>query len=269
MDGRFNVLRLRQVMRQYIQQQPDFGHRSVNLYSDVELDVLLIAALHHVHIFRPQSSASLLATVESLPYHLLSSTAHISQNRCLQALLLDSASAFFWQDRMADDQFDALADGKDAEQEPGRKTSVQTWQSLVHALRSVQSTFQCTIVSTNWGLFNTAPSRQQQQYTSQLIIPSIRPHLPPVWTSFCTLRIVVQRDKVKQFAPEMSLSGAATENDQRLVAERQAGFSGWIDEWDGEGWSTEIRERLRMVKGLGASGSRSEKRALGLMNSVV
>ncbi len=238
-------------MRHYVEQQTGIKYSSANPSSDGGLDAMLTAALHHVHVFRPQSSASLLATVEGLPNYLFSSTAHISQNRCLQALLLDSASAFFWQDRMADDQPEESATADGGKQHPERKTFVQTWQLLVRALRSVQATFHCTIVATNWGLFSTAP-QQQQQYTSQVINPSIRPHLPAVWTSFCTLRIVVQRDKVKQFASGMTLSEAAMENDRRLEAVQQAGFSGWIDEWESEGWSAEIRDRLRAVKGRGS-----------------
>ncbi|KAI9712232.1 MAG: hypothetical protein M1812_006967 [Candelaria pacifica] len=250
-DGRFDVSRLRQVMWHYVRQQQGTRYQSANPSSDVDVDALLTAALHHIHIFRPQSSASLLATIETLPNYLLSATTHISQNRCLQTLLLDSASAFFWQDRMADDQLEALAANEGTNKGSETKAFVQTWQALVRALRYVQSTFGCTIIATNWGLFTNTPP-QQQQYTSQVTIPSIRPHLPPVWTSFCTLRIVVQREKVRQFVPEMSFMEAVAENDRRLEAVRQAGFSGWVDGWDSEGWSTEIRQRLRTVQGRGS-----------------
>src|SRR4030095_12875097 len=66
---------------------------------DLQLHSMLHECLRHVHVFRPQSSQALLATIQSLETYLLDGSDHISGLRPLRAIVLDSATAFYWQDR--------------------------------------------------------------------------------------------------------------------------------------------------------------------------
>ncbi|KAF2275108.1 uncharacterized protein EI97DRAFT_357581, partial [Westerdykella ornata] len=51
-------------------------------------------ALPHIHIFRPQSWPSLLATLDSLPAYLFDSRRHRSTDRRIHALIIEDVDAF-------------------------------------------------------------------------------------------------------------------------------------------------------------------------------
>ena len=166
-DGRFDVSRLRQVMRCYIVQQRSETEPEEEQEEEEEreMDTILYTSLTHVHIFRPDSMASVLATIELIPNYLLHRNFpnhhHFSSSRALHAIMWDSASAFYWQDRL------------DESSNNGRSSRYYT--AILHALRSVQSQFDCLVISTTWAL---NPSTQ-----SHLLL------LPRPWSSFATLRL--------------------------------------------------------------------------------
>lgn len=97
-------------------------------------------------------------------------------------------------------------------------------------------------MATNWGL---APVISVAGH------PALRPHLPSLWNSFCTVKIVVERDRVTKFGPGLSAEEAKREGVQRWEAVEKSGFSGWINWWDHEGWREEVREGIRGLKGGG------------------
>jgi hypothetical protein len=243
-DGRFDVRRLRQVMKHHVDQCLHGQQEQTQLeeagVSD-KVEKLLHSALFHAHIFRPQSSASWLSTLQSLSKYLLQSQDHFSSGRALSAVLLDSVSAFFWQDRQneAAYQYDApsLSDST--------STFNQIYSSLVKELRDIQSRFDCTIVATNWGLIPLQPTRPNAP-------PSFRPHLPLAWTNFCTLRLIIERDSVAKFGPVMSAEEASRDADARQQKVERGGFSAWVDSTRGtEIWPDGIRKGLKNVEGKG------------------
>ncbi|KAH0562396.1 hypothetical protein GP486_002919, partial [Trichoglossum hirsutum] len=99
-DARFDVLRLRQVMKHFIKTRHSEAS-ALSEYDEDGLEGVIRHALLHVHIYHPQSSASLAATIEAIPPYLLCGTGkkHFSSGRALEAVLLDSVSAFVYQDR--------------------------------------------------------------------------------------------------------------------------------------------------------------------------
>lgn len=235
-DGRFDVPRLVQVMEHYIRLRK--GARSddnSNTNADSSRE-LIYSALHHIHIFRSQSLQSLIATVSTLPSYLLDAKAHYSSNRPLVALLFDSASAFFWQAKAGED----ASRYKDSNDQGETAASVaDNYIRLVHHLRTIQNTFECAIVATTWGLTPTSGNHPNTNAPS-----SFRPHLPPVWTAFTTLRLTVDRDAVANFAPGMSAEEAVRDKEARQDAVRKGRFSAWVDGWGSDGWSDGIREAL-------------------------
>jgi hypothetical protein len=243
-DTRFDVRRLKQVMTHLIRTR--YSEAGALFEYDDRLEGIIRHALLHVHVYRPQSSASLVATIETIPSYLYNAKEHFSSGRALEAVLLDSASAFVYQDR-SDSDTDVIE--SNPYQKP-RNTFTKRYQDIVRGLRALQQTFSCIIIATTWGLFpyNT----EKQQHLKKPYLPSFRPHLPPVWTSFCTLRLIVARDAVPKFGPAMSAEEAMRDAPARQEVVERGGFSGWVDQgWKSEEWSDRVWEGLRQVKGSG------------------
>ncbi|PGH08782.1 hypothetical protein AJ79_05881 [Helicocarpus griseus UAMH5409] len=269
-DGRFDALRLREIAGGIVHERAreqgislaadrnrgvgrgDDGYDGNEVEENIDVNTMLRTALSHVHVFRPQSSVSLLAALHSLESYLLGeNVGHASHCRPLHAILLDSASAFYWQDRREVEilSIPGVREEREREREPlasndkegdsaaNITTASQLPHKIIAALRALQRTFSCPLVFTTWGL-QRAPARSHYSHATtttatQLYVPnrpSFRPHLPRPWPSFPTCRIVVQRDSVRPFAPLLGL---------QEVKEREAGWRqqvvargmvvGWID----------------------------------------
>ena len=207
-----------------------------------DISSLVSDSLTHLHVFRPQSSPSLLATLASLPSFLLSQpSTHFSSNRALGLLAINDLSAFLWQDRLDGDEETTLPASNHAEK-ANNTLFLDRYRTIIFLLRDIQHLFSCTIMATNWGL---AP------ITSVAGHPALRPHLPSLWNNFCTVKVVLERDRVSKFGPGMSAEEAKTERVQRWEAVEKSGFSGWINWWASDGWREEVREGVRELKGGG------------------
>lgn len=228
----FSIMRLRTMLEHLVLGSVGSAETSI---LDHDAAALVKDSLQHLHIFRPQSHPFLLATIAALPSHFLSdTTSHYSANRQLGAIVINSLSAFFWQDRQdAEEQKDAaLIEPSTVTQDQKANVYLTRWRSLVSSLREVQQTFDCPIVATNWALASPVYSKDSS---------SLRPHLPGVWTNFCTFNVVLQRKSVRKFGPGMSVEEALAEKYQRQEAVDGSGFSGWVNWWNSEGWKEEIR----------------------------
>lgn len=235
LDNNFSVLRLQQILSSHL--------RSLEVpLQEEDIASLIRISLQHLHIFRPQSFRSLLATIESFSTYLFDIQSHFSANRAIGLLVLNGLSAYLWQDRL-DAEEAGLIDGGMEREKNGKV--VQKYRDLVVALSRAQQILECTIIATNWGL---APV----QYTSGH--PALRPHLPSIWTNFCTLRLVVERNTVSKLGPGMSAEEAAKEGLQRQEAVDESGFSCWVNWWGSEGWKDEVREEVNS-RGRGAAFS--------------
>lgn len=231
LSNKFSILRLHAVMRDHIT-------RSFvdSMLPEDEITSLISDSLTHLHVFRPHSTPSLLASLSALPSYLLAQpSTHLSSNQPIGLLAIDGLSAFLWQDRL------------DADEEVGPYTSntaekannslfLQRYRALVSSLRHIQHLFSCTVIATNWSL---APTTNVSGHRA------LRPHLPSAWNNFCTLKVVVERDKVKKFGPGMSVEEAAKEAGQRWEAVERSAFSGWVNWWESEDWREEVREGVR------------------------
>ncbi|KAK2809053.1 hypothetical protein FQN50_004106 [Emmonsiellopsis sp. PD_5] len=211
---------------------------------EVELDEMVRAAMGHVHVFRPQSSAGLLATVNSLEPYLLDGTQHASCDRRVQAVLLDSASAFYWQDRREAEVLGipGVREERAGEGNQGGLSVTQMAGEIVSGLRRVQRVFGCAVVFTTWGV----QGQNQRGF-------SFRPHLPHPWPGFADCRVVVAREAVNGFPPGMSAEEARESGDaeKRQEVVRRRVFRGWVDRWGSERWERRVWEGVER-DGVGA-----------------
>lgn len=198
-----------------------------------EIKALIHASLLHLHIFRPQSSTSLLATLASLPaYFFLKPFTHFSAPRHISAIILADLSAFYWQDRLnaADPSASIATHVIDDDHQ----------RALISTLRALQATFsRCPVIATTASL--STPSALPSSGNHR----ALRPHMPAVWTSFVTVQIVLERVAIAKFAPGISAQEAGAERTMRQDVVMRGERRGWVNWW-GEGrWREETREGVR------------------------
>lgn len=266
-DGRFDADRLWEVAAGIVQQKvkraaaaaaADRPEKSGKEHDD-ELISVLHNSLQHVHVFRPQSSSALLSTLQTLDGYLLDLNRHVSAARPLHAIMLDSASAFFWQDRLRDEVARTEDIGRspaeiarDREQHRSFHLTV-LYRELVTELRRLQTCFDCAVVYTTWGVSRAGSSSVSTPYAALFAPgpPSFRPHLPPPWGSFPTLRLVVQRDAVRPFGPETTMAEAERDAPIRQEVVQRGKFSAWVDPWGREEWPVSVLDALNRMPGRG------------------
>lgn len=236
-DGRFSALQLSQILNAII------SRRKANTANLTEH--LISQALTHLHILHPQSSSQLLSMLQQLPTYLLSPASHHSLHRQLGMLVVDSATAFTFQDR-----FEADIARLEAGSISNPTTTTSRTTQIQESLQSLQSRFDCSILFTTDGATLLPTKRTQSTEMPQ------EPASISSWTAFATLSLTVQRASVPQFAPNMSLEQCLADRGQRQEAVSKSRFVVGLD-WKGsERWLPEIRKAANELPGKGAFGMR-------------
>ncbi|KAI9758945.1 MAG: hypothetical protein M4579_002685 [Chaenotheca gracillima] len=237
-DGRFSPSRFKQVIKGHILQHVEVGpnsggkagpdvsrssetqHKPLSLRApepspstnDGIIDDLVFTSLKHVHIIRPSSTESLQSTLErSLPEYLLHAT-HPSQNRPVGAIILDSADAFSWSDRL--DAMDGASSGN-VEAQPSRT------RSLLGYLQRLLSVPLLVLSSTS------NSSRYPSDSGSLRGIPG------PASRGDVLIR--VERVPVPKFGPGMSVEEAEKDREQRAEVVRRGEFAAQVEVWGSAG----------------------------------
>ncbi|KAL4784774.1 hypothetical protein BJX76DRAFT_211045 [Aspergillus varians] len=258
-DGRFDVERLRTVARGIIQSkhQTTSEASSLDISSNLSAEAMLLTSLQHVHVFRPQSSLALLATLQSLDTYLLDLSRHFSTNRPLQAILIDSATAFFWQDKLQDEiarTEDIGRSAADIEHERRQKESfylADLYADLVTILKHLQNIFDCAIIYTAISSSgkptgnSLVPRGSYNPLDTALKTPSFRSPLPPPWGLFSTLRLVLQREVVRPFPSGVTVHEAQRDTPMRQDVVMRGGFVGSVNGWGREDWPRRVLEALK------------------------
>ncbi|KAJ5181398.1 hypothetical protein N7449_011545 [Penicillium cf. viridicatum] len=253
-DDRFDAERLRTVARGIVQQQRGISESSLGPH----LESLLVSSLQHVHVFRPQSSSALLATIHTLDSYLFDLSRHRSASRPLQMIAIDSATAFFWQDRLRDEVARTEEIGRpqaeiDSEREQKKRFHLSDlYTELVRELKALQSQLQCAIVytATVAGGRASSPGHYDQ---FQARVPSLRPALPAPWGTFPTLRLIVHRSSVRPFPPSMAAHAAVKDAPSRQSVVQQGKISVWVNPWGRDEWPRRIVEAIEANNGGGFS----------------
>lgn len=252
-DGKLDIRRLYQIAQGVVWHSLRADINAEEAMNENEIQSLLHDSLQHIHVFRPQTSSSLLATLKSLDKYLLDVTRHHSAARPLHALFLDSASAFYWQDRMRDDVARTEEIGRSgadiAHDRDNRKKFHMNvlYRDLVVELRRIQAVFDCSLIFSTWGLFRAPPDRTAPYSHLWTGPPSFRPHLPPPWGKFANLRLIVQRDAVRPYPVTSSLADIERDAPIRQAVVRRGKFSAWVDTWGKEDWPPGLISALRSM----------------------
>lgn len=234
-DGRFDASRLLTVARRIVQQKmkPQTMDREGELKLHDDIENLLIDSLQHVHAFRPQSSTSLLATLHSLEPYLFNLPRHLSSNRHLHAILIDSMTAFFWQDKLRDQiaRIEEIGHPR-AEIERNRKERQSFYMADLHAelvkeLKRLQHVFGCAVVHTTTAWVGRSSAGDLPGVVETAT--SFRCPLPAPWGLFPWLRVVV------------SSSSPSVGGKRR--------FSGCVNGWAREDWPRRFIEGAQRRNG--------------------
>ena len=234
-DGKLSVSRVAAQMQILLRKrQPPASEGD---WTDDSMRDETMSALKHIHIFRPQSLASTIDTINSLTTYFFNRDRHYSFDREIAFIALDSASAFYWQDRSETEDAAFLA--KTTTSSTAGQTS--TYFQLATALKSATKTFDCPAIFTSWYL---GPQQRQGDGASQR---SFRSQIPPLQAN---LRLVVHRLSVRKFPPGLSLQAALREAGVRQKAVEEGKFECFVNEWG-------LEERLlRRLNGGGCFGFR-------------
>lgn len=264
-DDRFDADRLRVVARGIVHQarqtlDPDALNEDAGGSCSEELEAMLASSLQHVHVFRPQSSSAVLATLCSLDSYLYDVSRHNSASRPLQMLSIDSATTFYWQDRLRDEIARTEDIGRpraevDAEREQKQSFYLSDlYTELVKELKRLQSRFGCAVVYTTTVTTGRSPFNSNSEpggpYGSvPSRIPSLKHALPAPWGTFPILRLVVHRDSVRPFPPAVSAHDAQKNASMRQDIVSQGKFSAWVNAWDREEWPRRVADGVDWYNG--------------------
>lgn len=260
-DDRFDAGRLRTVMRSMVQQERmsvskdnTEQHDAARFLSNDDLETLVTSSLRHVHVFRPQSSSALLATLASLHTYLYDLSRHYSASRPLQMIVIDSATAFYWQDRLRDEVARTEDIGRpraELDQEREQKKTfylADLYAEMVKELKRLQGRFGCAVVYTTTVSTGRPPASNRSGQPGPLgphdqapsRTPSLRPVLPAPWGTFPILRLVVHRDTIRSFPPTMTAHDARRDAPMRQSVVLHGKFSAWVNAYGREEWPRRV-----------------------------
>ncbi|KAL8727786.1 MAG: hypothetical protein Q9181_005586 [Wetmoreana brouardii] len=232
----FSLLRLKDVMVKYID---SCNHERLEPSVPETLIAMVRDAMEHLHVFRPQSSLSLLASLSNLQSYLFNTGSHVSANRKLGAILLNDVDAFLWQDRLED------AEGQTIRSQAPHQLGLLAgrFRDLVAHLRRLQMVFSCLVITTCSALSTITSTR-----VDGLHAPILRSHLPSIWRNFAAVRLIVQRKTVRKFHHGVSAEEAAREAGQRREAVEKSTFSARLDWSESEAWRESTKSAIKAME---------------------
>ena len=217
-DGNLSVSRLAKQMESVLRERHSEAYGEAiekDLFEDKIVD-----CLHHIHIFRSQTLASTIATLDSLPTYLFDNTRHYSSERQLAFIAIDTASAFYWQDKAETEDANFLASTSTTVPKPRQQQS--SYVQLTASLKSATNIFFCPAIVTTWYLGPPLSSKRPED------LRSFRPQLPALQP---TLRLVLNRLPIRKYAAGTSMEQALREAEERQRLVKDAKFECFVNEW--------------------------------------
>lgn len=163
-DGKWSITRLHSNMAAFLRQKLAYNFPEATFNEEtvvLDMEAIIASSLRHLHVFRPSSSASLAATLTTLPeYHY----EKMPDEEICMLMVDEGLSSFYWQDlwdRQSIPKDDPLR---------GRKTS--STDAVVRALRNIQQSHGPIIFLTTWALMRVPNTPY-----------FFRQHLPPPFPS--------------------------------------------------------------------------------------
>jgi DNA-repair protein XRCC2 len=191
-EDSFDLLRLKQLLVAKIATGLPRGSYPQHGLDQESRDQVVHNALQNLHVFHPNSSTQLAATVTYLSQYLQEEPT--LRHREIGLLVVDSLSCFYWQDRFTTEQ---LRGGRSS-------YSIDARTPFRHALSAIEefrSHYFSTVLLTNWGL-NPLVTSSLPSETS----PFFKQHLYPMPSGFSSARLVTPD------APEEGTEDSRTTN---------------------------------------------------------
>lgn len=229
-DGRFSATRLREVV---------LGVISSAMVNEDDEESLVQEALTHVHVFQPQSSRQLIETLDWLPSYLLDATAHSSIHRRLGLLIIDSATAFYWQDRFS-------SETARFEQPDKPRTEPSLTAKTITRLKKVQKEFDCTIVYSTSSAVSAV--RKPAPLSGADTTAPQEPRSTSAWTAFATLTLNLSRVDMPRFDAHMSLEECLRDREKRQDSVAKERFMAEVDRSTIETWTAGLKEGWRKME---------------------
>lgn len=199
----FSVPRLASVMLHLLTSKLPAPLSTLDSSVEDNLRNLITRCLDHVHIFRPQSWDSMIATLLSLPDYLFDPIRHKSTFHRIEHLILEDIDAFAWSLRAAHSSAPSAGNVN-----PLSAAS----EALIAQIANLSTLLSCNVILTSPSILST----------------SFRPALPTSWPSgMIATRLAVRRVEVLKFAPEMSVEQAEAERRQRWEVVQRGRFECW------------------------------------------
>ena len=237
----FSAIRLHEITLHYL------DHWTIDI-SPIEKKNIAKRALSAIHVFRPQSSSQLLATLQHLPAYLLNTTNPRTRNRRLALLVVDSFDAFHWPD-----QFQTELDRLESPHTPApsRSSAASTTQEISSQLATIQTRFACNVLYTSTSSpppnhHHLRPSHQSPQ------TPAVARRAPGL-SGAATLTLSLARQHPSAFPPGFPLAQCRQDRANRLAAVKMGRFVGVtviMERRGSEEWRR-VEERLRGLPGQG------------------
>ncbi|KAL8963865.1 MAG: hypothetical protein Q9183_004890 [Haloplaca sp. 2 TL-2023] len=203
-----------------------------------EMQDVVHTSFENLHVIRPYSSRSSIDSLRSLQSYIFDTTSHVSANRAIGAIILNDIDAFLWQDRLEDAEHQA----EDSKISQASRYLSSIFHDMVNELRRLQRDFSCQVIATSSALNTLTFTRVDGP--SVPVLPS---HLPSVWDSFVTMRLIVQRDTVRKFHHGMSAEEAAREAAQRQEIVERNTFSAQLDWSESDAWREATRAAVKAI----------------------
>ena len=239
--GRFDVLRLYKLMLSMTSKS-----RSEALEAeDSTAYPTVYAALDNLHVFSPDTSAQLLATVRSLESHLLNLQDKAAGDLPLRAIVISDVTSFYWEDRKKeeDQKTTSLAvpsrtetrSSPPLDEEPRPKRSIPFTVSSHHAsltssLSRLSQTFCCPVLVSTISFHPVTFPQPLQGRAITETYPTLRSPLPSPWSRLVNIEITLQKQRSRRGVDSSMGSGEAMEAEQVLITQADAmKIRGWVD----------------------------------------
>jgi len=191
----FHVPRLASVAIHLLYTRLSAAGIPIDRSTESQLKQLLRESLCHLHIFRPPSWSTLLATLRSLPAYLLDPARHQTLHRCVHSIILEDTDAYVSSIRNAGS---GVADN-------GNSLSAASTQLTTH-VQKLATLLSCAVILTS---YSVAPSL-------------VRPTLPASWPQGSLVtRLALRRVEMARFAPTVGIEEAESERQQHWEMVRQ------------------------------------------------
>ncbi|KAF2655136.1 hypothetical protein K491DRAFT_436952 [Lophiostoma macrostomum CBS 122681] len=223
---------------QALDQDQGRGGRTDTSTSKSDIKTTIKRALQHVHIFRPQSWDSTLATLSALPIYLFDKTAHSSMRRRVHSIVLEDVDAFYWNIRASSSSSSSSSSTSYTPPEGVSSTSAtsrtktnptqEASQTLTNILRTLSRTLSALVLTTSHSPSPFPSPSSFSTHPSTSSLKSYRAPFPTIWPlSTPITRLAIRRVEVLAFAPGMSAEESEAERGARWEVISRARFECW------------------------------------------